>query len=274
MKLRTLLGPVVRSILLLVLIALAITISFGSAKAATPKTYYQILKSATKAMASVKTWSADIVVKGDMGGSVASMNGRITGSGDRIYTYFRIEEFMAAISITLGDDGILWTEYIDTGGDIVRLVRVDTNILRESYRKYSSIPGAPEFAQESEQDPSKILEKLGPMYNLAVAGTETVHGVDTFVLKGTIKRKYRKQIERSVPLSASGMSPHKIRIAVGAKDGFVRKLERWNADDYLFMTLTFSEVKINPVLEDDYFEYTPPEDVEVNDDTDLYILPD
>ena len=262
MKLRTALKSTCTPLLLLALVGLIATAPFRVAQAAPPTTYEEILRSIAEATASVKTWSADVEMRRKMGGVEIHSNGEMFGSGDRVVSDLAMEIMGQLIEVksVLGDDGIHWTETRSMGN--IQIIKLDMNALGNSEDGSSLTSGG--SGQGSARDPSKMFEELGEMYDMTLAGNEVMDGTDTYIVEGTIKEEFKKNLDAS---GGAGMSSNKIRVALGTEDGFIRKFEQINTDGVQFMSMIYSDVKINPPINDSVFQYTPPEGANVIDGT-------
>ena len=261
------LRPVFRStatpLLLLAFAVLTTATPLPLAHGAGPTTYEEALKSLEEATASVKSWSADIETKTTIGGVEIKSKGETMGSGDRIMSDLAMEVMgqLMQVKSVLGADGIHWTETKMTGQ--IQVFKLDMNAFGESKGNLPSTPGGPGTGQGSAQDPSKMFENLGQMYDMTFTGNEVMDGTDTSLFAGTIKDEFKA--DPSGNMASIGMAPNKIRVAIGTEDGFVRKFEQINTDGVSFMTMTFTGIKINPAVDDRVFQYTVPEGANVID---------
>lgn len=262
MKLRTALKSTCTPLLLLALVGLIATAPVNVAQAAPPTTYEEILESIAEATASVKTWSADVEMQMNMGGMKINSTGEMFGAGDRVVSDLAMEIGGQLIEVksVLGDDGIQWTETKAMGQ--TQIIKLDMSTFDGSEEGSSTMSGGP--GQGSAQDPSKMFEQLGKIYDMTLIGNEVMDGTDTYIVEGTVKEEALKDLD---PSGAAGMTPSKIRVALGTEDGFIRKLEQINANGKSFLTMTFSTIKINPPIDDSVFRYTPPEGANVIDGT-------
>ncbi|MCH7958782.1 MAG: hypothetical protein IID08_01535 [Candidatus Hydrogenedentes bacterium] len=265
MILRTVFGPVATPLLLLTLVVLTTAVPLPFAHGAGPTTYEEALKLIEEATASVKSWSADIETKITMGGMEIKSRGETMGSGNRIMSDLAMEVMgqLMQVKSVLGADGIQWTETKMMGQ--VQVFKLDMSIFDGSKGNSPSTPGGPGAAQ----DPSKMLGNLGKMYDMTLTGNEVMDGTDTYLLEGTIKDEFKNQIDPSGNMASMGMSPNEIRVAVGTEDGVVRKFEQINTADVTVMSMTFTNMKINPSIDDSVFEYTAPQGADVIDGTEM-----
>lgn len=263
MKLRTMFRLTGTPLLLLALIGLIATTPLRTAQAAPPQTYEEVLKSVVEASASIKTWSADVEMRMKMGGVEIHSNGEMFGSGNRVVSDLAMEIMGQLIEVksVLGDDGIQWTETKSMGN--TQIIKLDMNVLDEPNDGSSPTPGG--SGQSKTQDPSKMFEELGKIYDMTLMGNEVVDGVDAYVFEGTIKEEAKNKLDPSGNMETMGMAPSKIRVVLGAKDGFIRQLNQINSEGVSYMSMTYSAIQVNPPIDDSVFRYTPPEGANVID---------
>ncbi|MCH7909263.1 MAG: hypothetical protein IIB38_06555 [Candidatus Hydrogenedentes bacterium] len=269
MILRTMFRSAATPLSLLSLLVLTTAAPLPLAHGAGPTTYEEVLRLVEEATASVKSWSADIETKMTMGGVEIKSRGETMGSGDRIMSDLAMEVMgqLMQVKSVLGADGIHWTETKAMGQ--IQVFKLDMNVLGGSNGDSPSTPGRPGAGQGAAQDPSKMFENLGQMYDMTLTGNEVMDGTDTYLLEGTIKDELKDRVDPSGNMANMGMSPNKIRVAVGVDDGFVRKFEQINTADVAFMSMTFTGIEINPSIDDSVFQYTAPQGANVIDGTEM-----
>lgn len=267
MKLRANFRPVGNSLLLLGLVVLTAAAPLGAVQGATATSYEEVLKSVQESTASVESWSADVETKMTMGGVEIKSRGEMMGSGERMFSELTMEVMgqLMEVKSVLGADGIHWTETKTMGQ--VQVFKLDMNAFSDSKGGSRSMPGGQ--SQGTAQDPSKMLENLGKMYEMTAVGNEAIDGTDTHVLEGTIRDEFKARADPSGNMASMGMAPNKVRVTVGTEDGFVRTLDQINTDGVSYMTMAFSGIKINPAIDDSVFEYTVPEGATVTDATEM-----
>jgi outer membrane lipoprotein-sorting protein len=100
----------------------------------------------------------------------------------------------------------------------------------------------------------KMFADLRERNNLKLLPEEKVDGVDCHVIEGT-------------PKKAAPMRPTKELFYFGKKTGVLVKIVGMGENDKKMMTITFSDVKINPKLDPVRFVFKVPEGVQVTDMT-------
>jgi len=108
-------------------------------------------------------------------------------------------------------------------------------------------------------DAEGLIKMAGADYDIKVAGTAKLNGIDMDVIEGTLK-------PGSKPASGSALqTPVKIRYLISPKDGFVYKTEGFDKAGKSILEISYEGLKFNTGVADKEFTFTPPKGVEVFD---------
>jgi len=107
-----------------------------------------------------------------------------------------------------------------------------------------------------------LLKLANADYDLKVAGAAKIKGMDMDVLEGTLKGTAK-------PGSWTLPTPARIKYSVGAKDGFIYKMEGFNKAGKLVLEISHENLKFNAGIPDKVFAFTPPKGVEVFEATEV-----
>jgi hypothetical protein len=122
-----------------------------------------------------------------------------------------------------------------------------------------------------QSDPRKAIETYNKMFALDLKGKEKSGDTEVYVLEGQLNEEMAKKF-KGAPANvmadfAAMMSG--ARLKFGVKDGFQRSLELFDKDNKVWMTQSYSNVKLNDPIDDATFTYTPAEGVNVMDMTQM-----
>lgn len=95
--------------------------------------------------------------------------------------------------------------------------------------------------------------------------TEAVSGVDCYVFEAELSTP------EGMRQAMGKMMPQKVKAWFGKEDGIFRRQVFLNPDGSRMMEMTFSDVEINPELDEGLFTYTPKPDEKVMDMTDMVL---
>ena len=247
-------------------IACLTVLAAASARAAEPQTIEEVIAAVGQATASIETWSADTEMTMDMGGMTMTMTGTMQGKGGQLISEANLDmlgQVMKTRSI-LDADGILWTEMDVMGRK--QVTKMDMNTLKELGEEMLgfSMPGI-DLSSGNAQDPTRILEAFGESYDLEFAGIETFDDLKVYVIMGSMKEGLVDDEAAPEVMAQMIEMMARVKLLIGAEDGFVRSMHMLGPDDSLVMSTIYKNVVLNEAMDDSLFEYTPPEGVEVMD---------
>ncbi|HUW56179.1 MAG TPA: DUF2092 domain-containing protein [Planctomycetota bacterium] len=113
-------------------------------------------------------------------------------------------------------------------------------------------------------DPLDQFEAMGEVYDFKVIGEETVGDVRCYVIEGTLKESFIKQVPDPRMLKAF---TGKVKLFIGQDDMFPRRMTGQNADGQQSMSMDITNLKLNGQVDESLFRYTPPADAQVTDET-------
>ncbi len=99
-----------------------------------------------------------------------------------------------------------------------------------------------------------MFDDLKEKNKLAVLPDEKLEGMDVFVIEATLKDSTNQPYEKA-------------KIYFAKKTGMLVKLSGINGIDQEILTLTYSDIKINPKIDPDRFVLIPPADAQIIDNT-------
>lgn len=230
-----------------------------------PETFEELLGMVEKTASEIKAWSADMEMEMAMMGMEIKTSGKMTASGGRMFTQMTTNTMGQDMKIRtiLGEDGIQWTEVNVMGRPQVMKVDVKTITGGAS----TATGGGPGQPGGMGQNPRDMLRQYNEMYEMSITGSDTLDEIEVFLLEGKLKEGMEKAIDPTGAMANMGMTMDAIRIAIGKKDSFVRKMEMISSEGKPFMTMLFKNVKLNIDVDESLFTYTPPEGVQVMDMT-------
>ncbi len=102
---------------------------------------------------------------------------------------------------------------------------------------------------------SAVFERLRNQGDVALAGETTIDGTPVWIIDVTANGK---------PVDVQGpIDPERIRVFIAQDSGLQIKLLMFDKKDKELLRMRYSNVQLNPDLDDTRFEYTPPPGVKV-----------
>lgn len=219
----------------------------------------------------IETWSADFEITMSMAGALTEMKGTAYGKGGRTVHETTVEakgQIMKTRTV-LDADGIEWTE--TEMMDQTQVTKLDMNAMAEKDEELTgiSMSGLGKSPLAS-QEPEKILDFYAEIFDLQFEGIETHEGEKVFVITGSMKKGLLDQDDAPDPIRRLRAMIGNLELSLGAKDGFPRSTKLLGDDGALFMALRYKNVVLNEPIDDNLFEYVPPDGVAVMDMTESY----
>lgn len=247
-------------------IACLTLLAAASARAAEPRTIEEVIAAVAQAAASIETWSTDTEMTMDMGGMTMTMTGTMQGKGGQVISEANLDMLGQVMKTrtVLGADGIQWIE-IDMMGQ-KQVMKMDMNVMKDLGEKMLgfSMPGPNSLPGET-QDPTRILEMFGESYDLEFAGIETLDDLKVYAITGNMKEGLVGDGDAAEMLAQMIEMMGKIKLLIGAEDGFIRSMQMLGPDDAPVMSTMYKNVVLNAPMDDSVFDYSPPEGVDVMD---------
>lgn len=231
------------------------------------ETFEEVLQEIEANAPKISSWSADLLMRTTVAGMQMDYTGELAGKGQATAMTARMLAGGQTMNMktVIDEAGVQWIE-TDAGG-VQQIMKIDRSKLEGLEEGAGALAGFGASGMSPTQSPREMLEMYGKLYDLDVEGAESVNGVDTYVLAGTMTDDAKNTLGPSLSqVQAMGASMDWVELAVGQKDGFVRRV-RMGSPDSPFLTIDFKNVKINPSLNADRFTYEPPEGAHVMDMT-------
>lgn len=231
--------------------ALAWALAPGTAHAADPTTLEEAVAAIKESAGEIESWSADVDIEMAMGGMKMVQSGEFVAKGDLIAGALSLEMMGQTMSnkVVRDKSGTTWTETSAGGRTMVLKAEGTTS----------------DGPLDMSEDPTKQLEAYMAMAELSFSGTETRDDQKVYVFEGPIKPDFKETLDEGGELAQMGMSLDKVRLEIGAEDGFPRQIRMIGANDAPFMTMNYKNLKFGIEIDDARFEYTPPEGAQVMD---------
>lgn len=227
-----------------------------------------VLAKAAESASTISSWSADIEIDAAANGMEMHTKGKVMGSDGRLRSEMSMEVMgdMVQVKNVRGEDGIQWTE-LDQAGR-VQVTKLDMNAIEAHRQEVAAAGGSASTGMSKEQDPSELLQSYKGFYDLEVTGMEALEGTSVYIIEGPLKEELKGRLSLTGVLASSGAKLSRARIAVGADDGFARKLEILVENGNAIRTVSYKNFNADADLDGMLFRYTPPEGVQVSDMTD------
>jgi hypothetical protein len=207
-----------------------------------------------------------------MSGMEFAMGGPAKAKDDRMSMVMAMDMMGREIATrtVIDSNGISWTESNATGQTTVS--KLDMKVMAELSEEIAGvdIPGfGGGMPMDMTMDPSKLLDTYASMYDMEMKGTRTEDGTEVYVLGGAFKEDVAANLDPTGTMAAMGIKMKSIEVLIGKADAFPRKMAMFGEGDTPFMVMTFKNIVLNPEIADSEFEYTPPDGVQVMDNTEI-----
>jgi outer membrane lipoprotein-sorting protein/peroxiredoxin len=249
----------VRFSLLSIAAVMMVCAMFAPAAVAQDDNLDEIVKQLKKAIADTESWTADLSMEMTVQGMTMEWTGNVINRGGQSVSNMNIEMMGQKMSMRniVDMDGTLWVE-MDMGGT-TQVMKTDaaTAVKLEEFDDAPSTSGAAE-----------TLDQLGRMLdseNVTLDGRDTINGTAVYLISAKVLEDMKSALDQSGAMAQMGMTPSKMNLAFGVEDRFIRRLEMVTDDGTPFMTTSYTNLALNPVIEDSAFSYTPPPGVAVQD---------
>lgn len=209
-------------------------------------TLEQIEKDLTKKWEKVESLSSKMKMVGDMQGMTMKAEGTMEYMKKDDKELLRVEMEMTMNS-PQGEQKMPSTSISD--GEFVYTLTEMMGQQMAMKQKISAMNGAAGGAQ--------MFEQLREQFELKALSSETVDGKDVYVLEGTSKQQ-------------SMQNPFKkARFYFATDTGMFLKMSGFDDTGKEVMTMSYSDVKVNPKLDPERFVFKAPEGVQVMDMTNM-----
>jgi len=228
-----------------------------------PKTADDVLKFTTEKTTTYKTWSAAMQQTMNLMGVPLTLHGKTWFKAPRLT---RTEMQMPLVGaagqmlIVMGADGMMWQE-MDLLGQ-KKIMKMNMNQLTANLAGQG---GASTPAVQS-PDPARQWEATKQYMDYALVDGTPIEGQPVWVLEG----KWKKDAAANPALTQQVTMIGKMRLHIGQKDGFTRRIEQFDkAGAKTVVTTDFANVTFNEPLDDAMFQYKPPAGIQAIDITDM-----
>ena len=222
----------------------------------------------------VVSWSSDISMEMKVGGVDMSYTGTTYNKGESSLTSITVSVRgqRIAVKTVIGPDQVQWNESMVGGkrqismldmNKVAEAANVDAEMLKA---KMGSGPGSPININLTGKE---LLDDFSLTYDLKYVGKETLGDEAVYTVQGIIFGDIKGNAGRRGPLSSAGITANKIRMSIGAEDGFLRSMEMIDGRGKSILTLTYTNVVLNPDLDDRMFVYVAPPGSTITDMTPL-----
>ncbi len=248
-------------------LAVIAVMAFGQPVQAELETTEEVVSWALEQSEAFETWSADMTQSISAGPMPITMTGEAMGKGD-MHRAVMVMEMMGQriANTTIRDkDKVQWT--IVEGPGVSQIMRLDLGKIMESAEDIESdfdIEAFEGSAMDGRFD--ALMTELHEEANLRLTGTGDVDGVAVYILESDMPEDADVDLTEMI----EGM-PQRMILEIGQEDAFPRRFVMLLDDDRELMSMQFTNVEINPDLDEDLFTYTPEEGEEVMDMTDNII---
>ncbi len=216
---------------------------FFSAFAAMPifgedtKTLGEILAEIDGKASKIETYSADLAMQMNLGGMEMSFDGSVRGKGSMYDSITNMDLFGEKVGMrtVTGADGIVWTEM-----DMMGKKTIMKTTAEEMTGLVSEMAGGFGFANmftgsNMSPGPRTLLKTYSEAYDFESAAAENLDGTRVYVIAGKLKGGAAAEEMLAFADLMGGFG--RMKIFVGADDGFVRKVEMLNKNDSPIFTL-------------------------------------
>jgi outer membrane lipoprotein-sorting protein len=176
---------------------------------------------------------------------------------------FRMENTMegmpAGTNIVISDGETVWTHMPTMG----MTQKIDIKRVKETLGEDHPLGAGMSPNQQS----ANFSDPFGGFAadSIEYLTTEPVGGVDCHVFEATITTP--PGMEKAMGM----MAPRKAKIWLSKDDGMLRRQILFNSDGTRMMEMTYTDVQINPEVDESLFEYTPKPDENVMDVTEMVL---
>ena len=212
----------------------------------------------------LKTFSADMTMTMGMAGMTIESSGKVTVLDQQMaldMTMDMMGQKMATRSV-MDASGIMWSE-TDFGG-MKQVVKMDMNKMME---QSADLTGLPSPGGGLGGNPVEAVEQMLETFDLQLDGKDTIGGVEVYRLSASVKDELKGQMDPTGQMAQMGISLDGVRMAFGVEDGFPREYSMLGPDGNPIMSMTYTNLLLDPEIDASIFSYTPPEGVEVLDMT-------
>ncbi len=212
----------------------------------------------------LKAFSADMTMTMGMAGMTIESQGEIMVLDKQMalnMTMDMMGQKMATRSV-MDASGIMWSE-TDFGG-MKQVVKMDMNKMME---QSAELTGLPSPSGGLGGNPVEAVEAMLNTFDLQLDGKDTIGGVEVYRLSATVKDELKGQMDPTGQMEQMGISLNGVRMAFGIEDGFPREYSMLDTEGNPIMSMTYSNLVLNPEVDASIFEYTPPEGTQVMDMT-------
>ncbi len=215
-----------------------------------------------QALEDTKTWTADMTMKMSTQSMTMEWTGDVINKGKQSASNMTMEMMGQKMSMrsVADNDGIMWTE-INMAGQI-QVMKMDAETAKKVLEESGGMSGLP---MSGDMDATQFLKNILDTYQLTAEGKEMLGDVEVYIISATVGDDLKAGLDPEGVMQDAGFSLEKMKLAFGVKDGFVRQYEMMGNDDMPAMTMNYTNVKLNPELDDAVFTYTPPEGAMVQD---------
>lgn len=245
-------------------IAIALSLIGAAIPAAQAQDAEAIIEELKSKIGDFKSYSADMTMTMNFVGMSIESAGTVIVQDKRLAMTMTMD-MMGQKMIThsvMDDSGMMWTE-IDMGG-MKQVTKLDMNKMIETG---SEIAGLPSPAGGIGGNPMEAIEQMMETFDLTLDGKDTIDGVEVYRLSAEVKDELKDQLDPTGQMAQMGVSMESIKMAIGVEDGFPREYSMLATDGTPVMTMTYSNLVLNPDIDPSVFDYTPPEGVQVMDMT-------
>lgn len=215
------------------------------------------------------SYKADMAVHMQSGGVPIDMEGT---------TWFdhgamRMESAMQAngqpmeLTVVVDRDGMQWMETRMPSLNMTQVMKMDTSVLKDGL---ADLPGMDLMGQGgmTVQFTPEMYDAWREAMDLTYEGAETVNGKETYVLAGTYKDEYLDKLDPNGNMRRMNAMPERTVFYIEKESSLPIRMRMESAQG-ANGTVDLTNVELNPDLDADLFNYTPPEGVTPVDLTEM-----
>lgn len=238
--------------------------------AADPTNFEELKDYVAKKAGTYETYRMDLNMSANVQGMDMTYTGKIAGKGKQTKMDMDMDMMGQLMKMSMITDADNVLHMLVDGAGQKQAIKMDLNVLKDLAEEM----GVPESMLNQNSmtgvgNPSEMLEQFDEYYDVEFKGKEKLDGEDVYVIGATINEETLKTMA-SNPTMAQGVAAMKVgtTVYVSAKDGFVRKTVQ-GAPDQPTVTMTFTNIELNPSIPDETFVFKAPEGMQVMDMTDM-----
>jgi thiol-disulfide isomerase/thioredoxin len=227
---------------------------------AAEETREQALESLSSGMGELQSWALDYFMLVNAQGMTVPTEGRMEVMGKLIRNEMNVDmlgQSMSVVAIT-DEEGVTWTESNIFGQKMVMKTEADGT-------SSGGLGGMAPVSNEALIDPRRILTLVHDREEIEFLGREELEGEEVLSFEMPLDPALQNEVDPTGQLAQLGIKPEKFQAMIGASDGFPRLWQLVDAVGNAVVSVIYRDVQINPELASERFKYTPDENDNVMD---------